>query len=386
LLLRSFPPAGGGNEKGGVFRTGPAGKAGEVYYLHGDHVGSTVLLTDQAGGFVGWAFYDAYGTAITNTIPLTLTNRLYEGRLFDAGVNLVYHGAGRYYDPQIGLRLQPSPAGGPPTLPQALNRYAVPPAQSVVGQAARVSFLDAVASFIWEGSVDTGVDSVAWATGQMLGLGLNAIRPLGYLEASISGTVISRAKLRDFFQRVGRSQGLWSPKFRSPLLRQLGRGAYEEVASGNPVVLQDIQDILQKSLGPGTVRRGMPEFAPRSGLYAKLYSGLDWERTAQFTGKKFTGADVVGGSLIGFIFDTGLEYARLANNPHLTPGQKWRRAGIVGLTGVGYGLGVIATVGTGGTAFVVSLVIGWTAEKWTADFIISLLPGLQGQRRFLPLP
>jgi hypothetical protein len=40
-------------------------------------------------------------------------------------------------DPQIGLRLRPSPAGGPPTLPQTASRYAVPPVQSVVGQAAR---------------------------------------------------------------------------------------------------------------------------------------------------------------------------------------------------------------------------------------------------------
>jgi hypothetical protein len=40
-----------------------------------------------------------------------LTDRLYEGRLFDAATGLVYHRAGRYYDPQLGLRLQPSPAG-----------------------------------------------------------------------------------------------------------------------------------------------------------------------------------------------------------------------------------------------------------------------------------
>jgi hypothetical protein len=55
------------------------------------------MLTDDAGAVVGRAFYDAYGGVISNTIPLTLTSRLYEGRPFDAATDLVYHGGGRYY-------------------------------------------------------------------------------------------------------------------------------------------------------------------------------------------------------------------------------------------------------------------------------------------------
>jgi hypothetical protein len=101
---------------------------------------------------------------------------------------------------------------------------------------------------------------------------------------------------------------------------------------------------------------------------------------------KWTGADMVGSSVVGFIFDTGLEYARLANNPYLTTKQKWVRSGIVGFTGVGYGLAIIATVGTGGAAFVVSLFVGWTVESWTADFIIGMIPELQEERQLQPLP
>jgi hypothetical protein len=42
----------------------------------------------------------------------------------NAATGLVYLGHGRYYDPAIGRPLQPSTAGAPPTVPQALNRYA----------------------------------------------------------------------------------------------------------------------------------------------------------------------------------------------------------------------------------------------------------------------
>lgn len=48
----------------------------------------------------------------------------------DAATGLVHLGGGRWYDPALGRPLQPNSAGGPPTLPQALNRYAA----TAVGQ------------------------------------------------------------------------------------------------------------------------------------------------------------------------------------------------------------------------------------------------------------
>ncbi|MCB8969125.1 MAG: hypothetical protein H6660_19785, partial [Ardenticatenaceae bacterium] len=42
------------------------------------------------------------------------------------GYGMVYLG-GRWYDPALGRPLQPNAAGGPPTLPQALNRYVAMP-------------------------------------------------------------------------------------------------------------------------------------------------------------------------------------------------------------------------------------------------------------------
>lgn len=121
-------------------------------------------------------------------------------------------------------------------------------------------------------------------------------------------------------------------------------------------------------------------------------SSAGWLRRSLYTRRAgricgtYTRADMVGSSVVGFIFDTGLEYARLANNPYLTGKQKFWRSTIVGGAGVGWGLVVIATVGTGPVGFAVSLFVGWTVEKWTSDFIIGLFPGLEEQRRYRPLP
>jgi hypothetical protein len=61
---------------------------------------------------------------LTSTLPATLT---VQGVITDPDTGLVYLGDGRYYDPMLGRPLQPNPAGGPPTVPQALNRYAATP-------------------------------------------------------------------------------------------------------------------------------------------------------------------------------------------------------------------------------------------------------------------
>jgi hypothetical protein len=331
------------------------------------------MLTDDAGAVVGRAFYDAYGGVISNTIPLTLTDRLYEGRPFDAATDLVYHGAGKYCDPQLGQRLQPNPSGGPPLLPQSLNRYAVPPVQSVVGQATGRGLAETATDM----SVDILVDSAAWAAGKGLDPAFGAVWShlaprMGHLEVTANSALIERAGYENLFEAVGRPGRGKSTRFRSTrLIRKVDA----------PTLMDDIEPNLQnavKSKRWGFKGLGFVEDFP-------LAQGILYkERPGLFYGK-FKGADLVEGPIVGFFFDTGLEYARLANNPYLTTGQKWKRAGIVGITGAMYGAIVVATVGTGGVAFAVSLVLGWTVEKWTADAIIEAIPNLHEQRRLQPL-
>jgi hypothetical protein len=82
---------------------------GDLYYTLSDHLGSTSLVVDAQGNEaypecnrrVGHVIYDAlrrcsgqaYGQIVTNTIPLTLTDRLFTGQGFDASTGLYYHNA-----------------------------------------------------------------------------------------------------------------------------------------------------------------------------------------------------------------------------------------------------------------------------------------------------
>ena len=95
---------------------------GTLYYVHQDHLGSTVAVSDAAGGEVGRVQYDPYGEVITSTLPVTLTDRLFTGVRFDGIIGLYQMGA-RWYDPALGRWIQPDTIVPERGNPQALNRY-----------------------------------------------------------------------------------------------------------------------------------------------------------------------------------------------------------------------------------------------------------------------
>ncbi len=95
---------------------------GDLYYVLGDHLGSTSLVTDDQGNEVGHVIYDAYGAIVTNTLPATLTDRLFTGQVFDASTGLYYYNA-RYYDPFAGQFTQPDSLVADPLDPAAWNRF-----------------------------------------------------------------------------------------------------------------------------------------------------------------------------------------------------------------------------------------------------------------------
>jgi RHS repeat-associated protein len=74
------------------------------------------------GNEVGHVIYDAFGQIVENTIPLTLTGRLFTGQTFDASTGLYYYNA-RYYDPQVGQFTQPDSIVADPLNPAAWNRF-----------------------------------------------------------------------------------------------------------------------------------------------------------------------------------------------------------------------------------------------------------------------
>lgn len=80
---------------------------GSVTYLHHDQLGSTRLLTDNAGSVTGTYSYDAYGNTTSHT-GTGSTRLLFTGQYQDSDSGLYYLRA-RYYDPSTGQFLSRDP-------------------------------------------------------------------------------------------------------------------------------------------------------------------------------------------------------------------------------------------------------------------------------------
>ncbi|MBI1879533.1 MAG: hypothetical protein HYR94_15160, partial [Chloroflexi bacterium] len=91
-----------------------------VYYLHGDHLGSTSLTTDQSGALVSQARYLPYGeTRWGSSGP---TDFGFTSQRSEAGFGLMDYGA-RYYSPYLNQFISPDPIIPDYFKPQSLNRY-----------------------------------------------------------------------------------------------------------------------------------------------------------------------------------------------------------------------------------------------------------------------
>ena len=93
------------------------------YYYHGDHLGSSSILTDREGDLVQHYGYTAFGKERykNNTQAFSVSNR-YTDQIFDEETGLYYYGA-RYYDPALARFIQPDTIVPAPNDPQSLNRY-----------------------------------------------------------------------------------------------------------------------------------------------------------------------------------------------------------------------------------------------------------------------
>lgn len=276
----------------------------------------------------------------------------------DAASGLVHVGHGRWVDPAWGRPLQPNPAGGPPTMPQALNRYAATP----LGQPGVYA---AVAASEWYDVfpisccqlLDIGVDLGALITGKKLG-----VEP--YL-ASRTAQIISTGNGLPHFARNLNAQG-------GVLIKQ---GVYSPVSPHASVSTNaNRMRWLQRHMGQGTLGLSEP------GRWNKLMN----REFTPLLGKPFTAAEFLEGGGVGFFFDAGWQAAQDWDNPYLTGGQKFWRAGVSGVVGFVAGIGVAAVVGTGPVGFVVALGVGWFIEAPISNMIFESV-GLIPTRNLRPL-
>lgn len=98
--------------------------AGTASFLHGDHLGSTALVTGMDGAILQRVHYDPFGAVLTNTIEAGAegTTYLYTGANYDQWSELLYCQS-RYYDPRIGRFLTPDTMVPELYNPQAWNRF-----------------------------------------------------------------------------------------------------------------------------------------------------------------------------------------------------------------------------------------------------------------------
>ncbi len=97
-------------------------QGGVVYYLHGDHLGSTSVASNGAGVAHARRWYHPYGSqrAAAGDLP---TDLRFTGQREDAGFGLYdYHA--RFYDPALGRFISADTIVPDPANPQDFNRYA----------------------------------------------------------------------------------------------------------------------------------------------------------------------------------------------------------------------------------------------------------------------
>jgi RHS repeat-associated protein len=94
---------------------------GQVYYLHGDHLGSVSLVTDESGEVVSRQLYHPFGT-VRYTEGANPTDFGFTGQKAVPGTGLLFYHA-RYYHPALGRFISPDSIVPGAANPQAWNRY-----------------------------------------------------------------------------------------------------------------------------------------------------------------------------------------------------------------------------------------------------------------------
>jgi hypothetical protein len=269
--------------------------------------GSTSLVMTKANGDeVGHVLYDGYGAVLTSTLPATLTTTLAgSGDVPDPDTGLVYLGAGRWYDPALGRPLQPNPVGGPPMLPQALNRYAAtawgPPgvAEGVSSQAG-----SPLLSTFEKAVFKTALTYFGFRTLQLMAVPI--VPAWGPLSLRMSryawGRYYGDPAIRAWFKsgvKYQKSFYTWELKYRA---RQIGPDLFEV----------EEQELLR-------IRRGT-----RGAKIEVLYDSYGLNPRIRF----------LSGAAWAFVLSGSVQLWSDWDDPYFTMGQKFQRAGITGLEGV----------------------------------------------------
>jgi RHS repeat-associated protein len=83
---------------------------GELYYVHNDHIGTPLVMSDESGIQVWRAVYGPFGKATVDATSNVELNVRFPGQYYDSETGLHYNYY-RYYDVDIGRYLTSDPIG-----------------------------------------------------------------------------------------------------------------------------------------------------------------------------------------------------------------------------------------------------------------------------------
>jgi hypothetical protein len=288
--------------------------------------------------------YDAYRAVLASTVPATLTTTLAgSGDVPDPDTGLVYLGDGRFYDPALGHPLQPNPVGGPPALPQALNRYAAT-SWGAPGVSQSVSTLPALA-FATSIAKNTASNALAYAVGETLGntyaYDIITVSRMGRLRFLANKALLKRAGVYDLFSRVPNTGGRGkSAEYVSQLVRELGEDVFEVAEGTNAGRAINLARLRALGTGRWGIRYGLDGPFEVSG-----YS------SARMAGYGFFSAfwrDTAWNAAIAIAIETPFFIDNVWGDPYLTRTQKEWQAGIT----------LFGIVGTAGSAAAIGAAFG----------------------------
>jgi RHS repeat-associated protein len=172
---------------------------GAIYYYHSDHLGSSNVVTDQAGAQVQYCEYAPYGSLAANSViaspegaKQSYISHFFTGKELDA-TGLYYYGA-RYYDPEIGRFISADTIVQAPFNPQTLNRY------SYCGNNP-INYVDPT-GHIWNiivgaviGAIIGGISAAVNGTSVGAGIGCGAIQgafsSFGAIGGAVGGVIVA---------------------------------------------------------------------------------------------------------------------------------------------------------------------------------------------------
>jgi hypothetical protein len=338
--------------------------------------GSTSLVITKANGDeVGHVLYDGYGAVLASTVPATLTTAMAgSGDVPDPDTGLVYLGDGRWCDPALGRPLQPDPAGGPPTVPQALNRY---------------------------NATSWGPPGVAEGTGSHLHP-LLVTAGKGALKTTISATagrrLVTIAESQLPFVVTHRPAG-------TRLMLIMSRSArYRSFATGAASPFEEGWVAMQgwgRSFRAYSVRGLVTEIEPGLFLTERgqlVETGALPKSAAVLTAEVLRPVNItrfLAGGMFAFALSAGVQYLGDVGNPYLSGAQITRRSMWAGGGGfLAWGAGTLTILaltwaGAGSWAGPVGIGVGFVAGFAWFGFIQPMIfesQGLSAKRNLSPLP